>query len=443
MPTDSTQPSKPIYKLPLWNIWLTMVLRFFVGGVFIFSGFVKAVDPWGTIYKMNDYMAAMNFSLPDSIVTIAAFTLFILEFLIGIFLIFGCYRKLAPTAAMLMMIVMLPVTLWIAIYNPVADCGCFGDAIYISNWETFFKNIILTAMIVWLFIYANKSRCFIIPTMQWLAFATSVIFMLIIGIYGYMYQPLLDFRPYPIGESLIEEYSTDETETQFRFIYEKDGRQQSFTADDIPESDDWVFVDREEITANKQTDTGNQQQKQLRIYDNEGNDVTEFVISPETDQLILFFSSLADVSIASTYQINSLYSYCLRHKISMIAVASASDDELNTWNDLSMPSYKIFTAEDTSIKEVVRGNPAVVYLEKGIVKWKSSLRAIDVDDFLADTADADPMSFARNNNSILRNNVTAYSLAMLLIVVLSHVPMAVRFAKRQIRFRNLVKDDTD
>lgn len=416
--------------LPLWNKLLTMFLRVVVGIVFIISGFVKAIDPWGTIYKLNDYFSAMSISLPESLTLMLAFSLFTIEFLLGIFVIFGCYRRVAPLSITMIMAFMLPFTLWIAIANPVADCGCFGDAIRLSNWETFIKNIFITIMAVWLLKYAKKSRCFIIPTMQWLAFASSVIFILLISIYGYLYQPLIDFRPYKIGEELISS-SDNENDIEFEFIYTKNGKTVSFTAENIPTDDGWEFVERKEIKTNSNIKIEN---KQLRIYNEDEEDVSEDIISSEGEQLILFYSSLSDVSIASTYQINSLYSYCNRNQINMISIAATTPEQLLNWKDLSMPSYDIYIAEDTSIKEVVRGNPAIVFLKDGIISWKRTLRSIDIDDFQSDMTSNDVMSFAQDNSYILKSLISSYIIVMIIIVTLSHVPMVVRYARR----RNLI-----
>ena len=134
---------------------------------FCFLGVCQGYRPVG------DYMAALQIVLPDSIVLFSVFSLFTFEFLLGVSFIFGCYRRLAPIGAVLLMLIMTPLTLWIAMENPVSDCGCFGDALIMSHWETFWKNIVLSVMLGWLVVFARKSRCFIIPTLQWLMVAAK------------------------------------------------------------------------------------------------------------------------------------------------------------------------------------------------------------------------------------------------------------------------------
>lgn len=407
-----------------WKVWITMILRIIVGVVFVFSGFVKSIDPWGTIYKLHDYAIAIGLNIWDNLLMVGSFGLFSIEFLVGIFLIFGCYRKVCSIVAVIIMLFMTPLTLWIAISNPVADCGCFGDAFVISNWATFYKNIFLLLMTLWLVKYNYKSRCFIIPTLQWLAFIASSIFIILIGIYGYVYQPLIDFRPYKIGETLLPN-DNNETAINYEFIYEKDGITKTFLEDNLP-GDDWTFVDRKIIS----DESVSSDKRVLAIYEG-SEEVTDYVVLTEGRQLILFYSSLNEVSIASSYQINSLYDYCHQNGIDMISVISATSHQIEEWKDLSMAAYPIYTSEDTSIKEVVRGNPGIVYLEDGVIMWKSSLKSIDTDDFLLSETSNNPMSFAHDNNKILSSCISTYILVMIIITILSHVPMVIRYARRK------------
>ena len=440
MASDKTIAINKFSYLPTWNKCLTMLLRLLVGGVFAFSGFVKAIDPWGTIYKVNDYLAAFQIVMPDSIVLFFVFSLFTFEFLLGVSFIFGCYRRLAPIGAALIMLFMTPLTLWIAMENPVSDCGCFGDALIMSHWQTFWKNVLLSAMVGWLVVYARRSRCFIIPTLQWLMVGVSTLFIVIVALYGYIYQPLLDFRPYPIGETLVSA-DEDDDGSELLFVYRKDGVEKEFTIDNLPDDDEWEFVERKEVSL--AGDKNEVASKSLRIYNSNDEDVTESVVLDEERQVILFYSSLDEVSIASTYQINSLHAYCQQQGIDMISVVAATPEEIAEWEDLSMPSYDIYIAEDTSIKEVVRGNPAVVFLEDGIVKFKSSLRAIAIADFMTEDTSTDPMSFAKDNKNILLKLTLIYLLTLLAIAVLSHVPMVVRYVKRKIHFSNLIVEEKE
>lgn len=408
---------KFIIKLITWTI------RILVGAVFIFSGFAKSVDPWGTLYKVQDYLAAMGLSLWPNLVLVGVFALCAVEFLLGAMLILGCLRRTTAVASTAMMCFMLPLTLWIAIANPVADCGCFGEAFTISNWTTFWKNVVLMAGAVWLLRNNRKAGCLISPSIQWLAIVASSLYVLALSLAGYYYQPLVDFRAYKVGTALIDD--DDETaDPEYVYVYQKDGKQREFQeTDELPdESEGWQFVERRALQGNseKTADDG----KNLRIWSVEDGeeDVTADVLYPEGDRLLLMMPDLGKVSPATTWQINSLYSWAKKNGIDMIAIVSGNPQQIAQWEDLAMPEYEIYTAEDTSIKEVVRGNPAVVFTRDGVVEWKSSLAALVTEDFMAPGVTTDPMDFGRDNSVILINITCLWLSVLSVLLALSVFP---------------------
>ncbi|MCM1291000.1 MAG: DoxX family protein [Prevotella sp.] len=408
-------------KATRWYFHLiTWIVRLSVGGVFVFSGFVKCIDPWGTLYKIHDYIGVIDFNVPDDIIVVAAFVLGIIEFLVGTLLILGMFRKFSSWLVCLIMLFMLPLTLWIALSNPVADCGCFGDAFIISNWATFWKNIALSAGAVWLLLYNKRTRSLISPYIQWIALVVAGVYAAFICFAGYSYQPLIDFRPYKIGTNL---YKSDENNDNpnFVFIYEKDGIKKEFTEDSIPEDGEgWNFVDRKEIHVS--SDSG-RKDKDITIWaENEELDVTDDVLGIGGKQLIMLIPNLSDTSIASSYTINSLNSWAKNRDIDFFALVAGSHTNIEEWKDLSMSDYPIYRTEDTTIKEIARGNPALVYLEEGNIKWKRTLRSIRVEDFLnADTPD-DPMEFAHDDLTFLLNITYLYFAIFAVLIFLSFSP---------------------
>lgn len=421
MRTDTPEINKT--KRYLVDI-LTWVCRLLTGGVFIFSGFTKAVDPIGTVYKITDYINAMGIGAWPSLIVFMAFVLFSVEFAVGVFLVLGCFRRSAPVMATLIMAVMLPLTLWIAISNPVEDCGCFGDALIISNWATFWKNVLLTACAVWLLIYNRKCRCLIKPPIQWFAFIATGCFIVLIGFIGYNYQPLMDFRPYKTGTALLDGNTATDT-PEVGFIYEKDGVRKTFGIDDeLPdEADGWKFIARTDEDNKKEKPKVAVGAKNFSIWSEDGmEDVTADVVDTDSRQLMMLIPDVANISIASSWKINSLYSWAESNGIDMFAVIAGDSVEIENWKDLFMPSYPIFTSDDTSIKEVARGNPALVYMEKGIIKWKNSLLAIDTDDFQSPETSADPMQFAHDDTTTLKSFSYTYISVMAVLILLSTLP---------------------
>lgn len=408
---------------PKWTYAISLALRVIVGALFIFSGFVKAVDPWGTLYKVDDYLGVLNIGVWHNLEVAGVFFLCCLEFTLGAMLILGCFRRSVMWATALVMAFMLPFSLWIAVYNPVADCGCFGDAFIISNWATFWKNVALSLAVLWLLKRNVRVHWLITPALQWMGLLATVAYVGVVSIIGYLYQPLLDFRPYKTGELFLDHSTLAASEPEYRFVYEKDGEKREFAAtDELPDEDSgWTFVDRYEVKPQAPAPDA-REEKNFRIWDEDDEDVTDREILSHGRELLLMMPKLSEVSIATTWKINSLYSWAQKHDVTMIGVVAGSKSEIDNWIDLSMASYPIFTADDTSIKEVVRGNPAVVYLQDGKVGWKSTIGAINVDDFMAPGTSSDPMSFQNDDHAVLRNFTLLYLAVVAALIMLSFSP---------------------
>lgn len=416
---------------------ITWIIRLVAGSVFMFSGFAKAIDPYGTLYKVDAYLASMSLDIWPNLELVGVFALCAAEFLVGVFILTGCFRRSTAIIAAIIMAFMLPLTLWIAVSDPVDDCGCFGDALLISNWATFWKNVVLTAAIAWLVVYNKKCHWLVTPALQWIAFVATSIFIVIIELFGYISQPLIDFRPYKQGEPIIDfENQALVEEPQFIFIYEKDGIRKEFRDTDVlpEESEGWEFVDRKELPHQQPKASTAENGKSLRIWDKTGEeDVTEEAIDEKGMELLVMMPNLKEVSPATTWKLNSLYEWSIKNNVFMAAVVSGTPDEIDEWEDLSMASYPIFTADDTQIKEVVRGNPAVVYLVHGKIEWKSSLAAINIDDFLSPGTSSDAMTFGTDNMRILRNCLYTYLTIMAVLVFLSFTPAMKNFYLRKNR----------
>lgn len=418
---------------PLLVTAITWVVRIFVGGLFIFSGFTKGIDVWGTIFKFREYFSAWGYEVWEALNLVGVFLLCLLEFLTGFFLVFGCFRRAAPVVAVLIMAFMLPLTLWLAIVNPIADCGCFGDALKLSNWQTFYKNVVITIGAIWLLIYNRSARCLISPYIQWIALVVSGVYFFIVAWLGYYYQPLIDFRPYKIGTALVEAEENDnesDEDSLLRFVYEKDGEKKEFTIDDdLPdEADGWTFIERYYADSSSQDDVTIQQPdltphvKNIRFYTEDGREDVTYDVVGHGHQLILMIPELSDVTAATTWKINSLYDWCQKNDIEMLAAVGGNPYEISKWKDISLAQYPIYTSDDTSIEEVVRGNPGLVFLDDGIIKWKSTLNSINIDDFQGENISADPMYFARDNNKILFTLTWIYITGIAIMIFLSIFP---------------------
>lgn len=412
---------------------VTWTVRILTGALFIFSGFVKGIDVWGTLYKFEEYFSVWHIDVWHHLLLCGVFILCIYEFVIGVLLITGCLRRTSPILAMLFMAIMLPLTIWIAVADPISDCGCFGDAIHLSNWMTLWKNVVIVILLIWLIKFNTEARCLVRPSLQWLVIVTSAFYLLVISEIGYLYQPLIDFRKYPVGTDMTaelkeEENVDDEYSENIRFVYEKNGEQRSFSIDDeLPsEENGWTFIRREEpadIRVIDKQGTDSNKEISFRVWNIEGDeDLTYEAIPSDNNMLMMVIPSLDNFSISSTWKINSIYSWAEKQGIGFEAVISASPEKIEEWSDLSLPSYPIYTAEDTEIKMLARGCPAIIYLRDGIIQWKSTLRALPDKDFLKEEVNASPESFKQDNSSILRNITLIYIIIMIALAFLSYTP---------------------
>lgn len=360
---------RPDWRYTGTIVWL---LRVFVGAVFVISGFAKADDLYGLIFKIEEYLEVWGMPEPRSLVLVGAMALSMAEFLLGCMLLLGCYRRAVVWLLLLMMAGMLPLTAYIYFTDPVPDCGCFGDFIILSNGATFFKNILLTAALIYLIKYNNKIDGLFGAYIQWLVATVCAAYILVIGMTGYFLQPLVDFRSFPVGTDLISEDDNDDG-GEFEFIYEKDGETKSFGVDELPDST-WNFVDRKQIGGRKHDKT------ELVVLE-DGENVTEDVISTSGEQLIILIPDYSRADVSNTYLFNLLDNYMKAQGGSMMTLVAADADKIEEWKDLSMADYPVYYVEPTTLKELARGIMPVVFLRDGKIIWKRTSISINPDIF--------------------------------------------------------------
>ena len=412
-----------------WCRLLTVLMRITVGGVFIFSGFTKGVDPWGTYYKITDYLNAMGLEGWAGTALFLAVALAALEFMLGVALAVGAYRRSAPWLALLAMLVMTPLTLWLAVTGAVPDCGCFGDALHMSNWATFGKNILLLLGIIYLLFFNTTVRGVYGPAVQWMVMALSFAFVMAVAYFGYFTQPLIDYRPYPIGTRLVNSTSlsdSDEGEDDFIFIYSRDGKEQEFTIDSLPDEEDgWEYVTRYHARRPRGKvimQTGNNEDG-IAILDSGGNDVTIDVLADSRNTLLLLFPDLASVGVVNSFALNELNDAAQVTDVDVIGLTPATAEQIEQWQDISMASYPIYNMDDSELKMIARGNPAVVYLEDGVISWKRTLGSLDsvtMPDHLVELADD------YDSDGIMTTLLLAYLAGLLAVLVLNRSHLVVK-----------------
>ena len=353
---------------------ITTVCRFVLAVVFIFSGFVKAIDPLGTQYKIQDYLDAFGWTdvFPESIPFIAAALLGMLEFCLGVYLFFGIRRIIAPRAVVAVMAIMTPLTFWLALDNPVSDCGCFGDAVVLTNWETFGKNVVLLAMS--LVVLKWRKRIFPLATTRfdWLIALYGFLYIFCMTIYCYRHLPVFDFRPYYVGADIRQGMEIPEgkepTEFETRFVLQKDGEEKEFTLENYPDST-WTFVDSRTVVKKKGYEPPIHDFSMIRYED--GEDITEQVLADERYTFLLVAHQLGQASDSRIDLINELYDYCLEYGYAFYCLTSSSDEDILKWQEDTGAEYPFCLMDNITLKTMVRSNPGLILLKKGVVihKW--------------------------------------------------------------------------
>ena len=360
------------------NPYFFQISRYLLAIVFVFSGFVKAVDPLGTTYKIEDYLAA--FGEPWSQFSFIALWLSIalsaFELVIGLNLLFKIKIRTSAVLAMIFMLVMTPLTLYIALNNPVTDCGCFGDALIISNWETFWKNVVLLVLVVILLFSSAKSRPVFLSGIEWLIITVFVGISAAISLYSYNFLPMIDFRPYKIGSNIPEKMKipegapTDKYETTF--IYEKNGEQKEFTLENYPKDDStWVFVDQKTTLISKGYEPPIHN---FSIIDQNFDDITEDVLQYKGGTYLVVVYDIQKASPEGLLRAEDIYK---KHKDTgtrFYVLTGSSDDAIASVRAETGITFPFCKTDPITLKTIIRANPGLVYLENGTVKGKWNWR---------------------------------------------------------------------
>lgn len=349
-------------------------LRFTLALVFAFSGFVKAVDPMGTVYKMADYAEAFSLSLPAGLLFVGAILLITIEYVMGICLFFGLYRRFYLSLTVAFLLVMTPLTLYLALYNPVTDCGCFGDAVVLTNWQTFGKNLLLLLMAVVALLGSKHVWIFMSDRTRWLIFVYAIVSVSLFIPYNLRHLPAIDFRPYHIGANIIDGMTVpddapqDEYETLF--VLEKEGQRRTFTADNYPDTT-WTFVSRENRLVTRGyvppiTD--------FHLATLDGDDVTWEVLEQPGYTFLVVAHDLERTNEGMLDVLNDLYDYAIVNGYAFYMLTSSSEQATREWTEHTAAAYPYLQADEILLKTMIRSNPGLIVLKDATVigKWSAA-----------------------------------------------------------------------
>ena len=354
---------------------LIQLIRIIVALTFIFSGFVKMIDPVGTKIKMLEYFSedVLNLTFLSAYALEISIFLIWLEFILGIWLLLGYNVKFTLRALLVLITVFLFLTWYSAYYNKVTDCGCFGDAVKLSNWETFYKNVILISFILFLNKYhKNISPIFHKRLSTGLAHGLALLALLLM-IYTVRHLPLIDFRPYAIGKNIEEgmRIPPDAPQGKFKDIwyYKVDGKVKEFTNADEP----WnikgaEFVDRKTITLQE---AYSPPIHDFSIENDTEGDITEQVL--KSDEIYLIVSSDPEnISPEAITKINAYAKKLQKEGKKVIGMFAVIDDNITSKFD-----FPLYLTDATTLKTMIRSNPGVILLKNATVIEKKAWRDLE------------------------------------------------------------------
>lgn len=251
--------------------------RLIVGLVFIFSGFVKLLAPVGTSLILKEYLEVFHLGFLSGGALFLGIALAFTEFITGVALLLRLRIRIFAWVALILLALFTPLTLYLALVNPIEDCGCFGEAIHLTNWQTFFKNVILLPFALLIFIFRKKITEFRYPVSEWIFVALFAALALWLPIRTMTVAPLQEFTPYKVGAEITPGTKVEDMpEYETVFIYEKDGVQQRFTLDSLPDFS-WTYVDSETTEAIPRAAKASD--ADFVIESPDGRDVTEELLS--------------------------------------------------------------------------------------------------------------------------------------------------------------------
>jgi uncharacterized membrane protein YphA (DoxX/SURF4 family) len=344
--------------------------RILVGLVFVFSGFVKGVDPLGTAYKITDYFEAYHMIWASPLSLYLSILLCTFEFVLSVLLVINVKMKQVAWLVLLLMSFFTAVTFYDALYSPVPDCGCFGDAIVLTNWQTFYKNLVLMVFVLIVFLGRNKIKAYYTTIKEFSIIGIVSLLFIWFSVYNYRNLPIIDFRPWKIGNKMM---SDNPQPSKFYLVYKnkQSGESKEYLSNELPWQDtvwvaNWEYISTREDNPNKSLLGA------FAISDSLGTDMTDhFVRNPEFQFFIASYN-IKEASEKAFEKLNPFIEKANSKGISIIILTGSSPEEIAEFKKLfPKMNYEFYTSDDIALKAMIRSNPGLVLLKKAVVlgKW--------------------------------------------------------------------------
>lgn len=354
-----------------WFNWFSRFSGVILGLTFILSGFVKAVDPLGTTYKIEDYLSAMGpvMELLTPLAIVGAFGLITLEFTLGVMLLLNIKTKISSWVCLGLLVIMTALTLWIAIANPVSDCGCFGDAIILTNWQTFWKNIVLLALAIILVVGRNTLPTTFNDVTSWSIAGGTAGIVVLFMVWTLYHLPIIDFRPYKIGNNIPELMEIPEgapiDEYQITLVYaDQNGNEKEFTLENYPKDSAWTFV-RQKSQLVKQGYIP--PIHDFEIFNMDYEDITFDILESEEPVTLVIMYDLDKTDLKQIGKVKALQPDYI-----LTGATPERIEQFCEQTDLAPDNF--CTADPVMLKTIVRANPGVIVIQNGNVINKYNIR---------------------------------------------------------------------
>ena len=373
----------------IWLKWLFInIFRFIISATLLFSGWVKVIDPMGMVYKLKAYADYfdLDFSENGILLKLLVVIVAVTECHLGFSLLLGIRRKSSSILVFLLLLAMTGVTVFVYLKNPVADCGCFGEAIELTHGQTLIKNVILIVMASFLVVYPRRMRRFITERNQWITSIYSFCFVIGSLLYSFHFTPIISFTDYKVGTDVLSNYRGEVGDGELL-----------------------------------------QDVASLYIVDKSGNDLTEAIISKSGVTFLLTIPDVNSADDSSADLINELHDYAEENSYQFLALIGTSLDRAYGWRDRTGASYPIYQSDDLVLKSMVRSNPGLLLLVDGVVRGIWGVNELPENLLNKPINESDIVSVKQSSFESITKLVGLYLIPLLLVIFLDGIMLGRKY----------------
>ncbi|MDR1346922.1 MAG: DoxX family protein [Prevotellaceae bacterium] len=362
------------------TIVISHVSRILIGLLFVFSGYVKAIDPLGFTYKLGEYFESLHLEFLSPLALVFSILIIAAELAMGLCLLARVRMKLVAWCVLLFMSFFTILTFYIAVKGDVVkDCGCFGDALVLSNTATFLKNLAAMPFVLFIFFwrksYTRVAKCIT----EWII--AVVFFALAAGIELYCLRnlPIIDFMPYKVGTNIPQamEYPEDAQSDEYKttYYYSKNGETKEFDETNLPWKDStWTYVDVKSELVKKGYEPPIHD---FKIQTEDGDDITDDIIYSEKFTFIFILRKTDNADISDISRVNEIADFCRNSDdFDFYAYTSSGFDDVEKFIEKTNAAYRFCFGDETSIKTMIRANQGLMLIKDGNILAKWSYRNI-------------------------------------------------------------------